>query len=593
MRVRSGFGRLGLEDEKLSSSFDFRIVLRLLEYVRPHKFLAIVSLLAMLVYAATEVAGPWLIKMAIDGVISSDKSRLTLVALLLVSNALLGYVTNYLHLIALSRIGQNLLFGLRTATFDHLQRLSMSYFDRTEAGKNMSRVQNDVQQLQEFLSIFTLAVGDILRLAGFIVAMLLMNWELALITLSVIPLLFIIVIVWQTYAWPSFMRVRRNLAVVNSALQENISGMRVVQSLNRQPENLRNFDDTNRRYVSESLRASRLSSALNPSVEMITAVATALVIIYGGIKVLDDPQAVGVLVAFALYVQRFFDPIRSLTMHYGQLQRAMTSGQRIFEILDMEPQIKDAPGAVELSSLRGEISYENVSFSYSPEIPVLKGINLHIHAGEKVALVGPTGAGKTTLATLLSRLYEVTEGRITVDRLDIRDVARYSLNRRISVVAQEPYLFSGTIKDNIRYCHIELADQDVVAAAKVVGAHDFITRTENAYDSRVEELGVNFSLGQRQLISLARALAPDPSVVILDEATASVDSHTEMLLQQALKEVLKDRTALIIAHRLSTVRSADRIVVIDQGSIVEQGSHKELLGKGGLYSKLYELNKAG
>ena len=593
MRVRSGLGHLGLEDEKLSSGFDYRIALRLLEYVRPHKLLAIVSLLAMILYAATEVAAPWLIKMAIDSVVSSDRSRLTLVALLLVANAFMGYVTNYLHLIALSKIGQNLLLGLRTATFNHLQRLSMSYFDRTEVGKNMSRVQNDVQQLQEFLSIFTLAVGDILRLAGFIVAMLLMDWELALITLSVIPLLFIIVIVWQSYAWPSFMRVRRSLAVVNSALQENISGMRVVQSLNRQPKNLRNFDDTNHRYVSESLRASRLSSALNPSVEMITAIATALVIIYGGIRVLEDPEAVGVLVAFALYVQRFFDPIRSLTMHYGQLQRAMTSGQHIFEILDTEPKIKDAPGAVELSSLRGDISYENVSFSYSPEIPVLRGIDLHIRAGEKVALVGPTGAGKTTLASLLSRLYEVTGGRITLDGLNIRDVARSSLNRRISVVAQEPYLFSGTLKDNIRYCHMELADQDVEAAAKVVGAHDFIMRLENAYDSRVEELGVNFSLGERQLISLARALAPDPSVVILDEATATINSHTEMLLQLALKEVLKDRTALIIAHRLSTVRSADRIVVMDQGGIVEQGSHQELLANGGLYFSLYELNKAG
>jgi len=588
-----GMRHWGPLEESRKGGLDYRVALRLLTYVRPYKLLILVSILAMLLYAATEVASPWLIKRAIDSVISKDSSGLAAASLILVVNGLIGYASNYANLVSLSRIGQHLLFGLRTATFNHLQLLSISYFDRTETGSNMSRVQNDVQQLQEFLSIFTLAVGDILRLVGFMVAMLLIDWQLALITLSVIPLLFLIMLVWQSYAWRSFMRVRRNMAAVNATLQENISGVRVVQSLNRQQGNLETFDTTNQRYLDESLRANRLSSALNPSVELITAIATALVIIYGGIKVLNDPTAVGVLVAFALYVQRFFEPIRSLTMHYGQLQRAMTSGQHIFEILDTEPLIKDAPRATELTATRGEISYENVSFSYSPDVPVLKNINLRVRSGEKVALVGPTGAGKTTLASLLSRLHDVIGGRITVDGMDIREVVRASLNRQVGVVPQEPYLFSGTVRDNIRYCHQDLTDEDIEAAARVVGAHEFISKLENGYDSQVEEMGLNFSPGQRQLISLARALAPGPRIVVLDEATATVDSHTEMLLQQALLEVLRDRTALIIAHRLSTVRTADRIVVMDHGSIVEEGTHRDLLKRDGLYAKLYALNREG
>ena len=580
------------DDAVIGKVYDNRVVMRLLTYLVPYRRDTLITLAAMLVYTAANVGIPLVIMYGINwGINSGDLSRLHIVGLIFFGVTFVHFGANYLQLVTIARVGQGVLYSLRTQLFNHLQSLSPAFFHRTSVGRIMSRSQSDVMQLQETFELLVTTLADLLSLGGIIVAMLLTDWQLALVNVGIIPPLAFVLAYWQRFARHSFMRIRRAIAMVNGEYNQNITGVRVVQSLNRQQENLKHFNGLNQEFLDANLEAARFSGSLQPFVECLTGIGMGVgVVLVGGVLLQRGQIEWGVLIAFALWVQRFFEPIRQLTMQYSQMQRAMAAGVRIFELLDVRPEVQDAPDAVEMPTIRGEIRFEHVSFHYVPGVDVLKDVNLHITPGETVALVGATGAGKSTLATLIHRFADVTQGCITIDGFDIRRVRRQSLVRQMSMVLQEPYLFSGTINENIRYAHTDASDADVVAAAQAVGAHDFIMALKQGYDTTLAERGVNLSVGQRQLLSFARAIVSNPRILILDEATANIDTHTEILIQNALQYLLEGRTSIVIAHRLSTIRNADVIVVLEHGRVVEIGKHAELIKRKGVYARLYALN---
>ncbi len=603
--VRGGRAVDGWDYAELGRVYEPDLVKRLFPFLGPYKVQTIVATIAMLVFAVASYAQPYVMAVATESIVeklrSGTPAELAAVdneilnfGALLVGLATFSFASAALQRLMTGYVGHRILRDLRSQMFEHLNKLSLSFFDREEVGRVMSRVTSDVVTLQELItSGFLNILADIVGLGLIVLFLFLLDPLLAVISLSVIPLLMIFMVWWQTPAAQAFIRVRQGISIVNGSINENVSGVRIVQSLNREDENLRQFERLNRVNLDANMDAVKLQAAVIPMVEFLSTVATAVVLVVIGVRTfagdLGAGEALAYSIGFLLYIQRFFNPVRDIVLQYTMLQRAMAGAHRIFEVLDTEPEIVDPPDAKVLADVEGRIDFNEVDFSYVKNVPVLRKFDLHIEPGETIAFVGHTGAGKTTVTALVNRSYDIEGGSILVDGTDLREIQRASLTRRMSVVLQEPYLFSGTIADNIRYGRLDATDEEIADAARAVGAHDFIERLPDGYHSDLHERGTNLSVGQRQLIAFARAIIAEPRILILDEATANIDTHSERLIQQALRTILRGRTSLVIAHRLSTIRSADRIVVMRDGEIVEIGNHQELIAEDGIYADLYRM----
>ncbi len=578
-------------EEQLDKGYDPKVARGLLRFVKPYVGQMLLALFFMILVTAASVSGPYFVKLAIDdGIVAGNFAALRNIVLAYLVVATVQLVTNYFRVLIMSRVGQHVLYDVRTAMFGHLQKLSLSFYNRYSVGRVITRVINDVGTLREFITWATLAIiRDILGIIGTILAMLALNLRLSLLTLAVLPFMVLATILFRRVARRNYRKVRAAVSWTNSVLAENVNGVRVVQAFSRQSHNFKNFKEyVNRYFLETGLDAARTASLFTPVVDVLGAIATALVVYIGGTAVLGASITAGDLIAFVLYIDRFFEPIRDLSRRFDTLQSTMAGGERILSLLDTPIEVQDAPSACDLPPIQGGVHFEEVSFHYSDDPTlVLNGIDLKVEAGQTVAFVGETGAGKTTIVKLLARFHDPTAGRVLVDGQDLREVTQASLRRQMGIVLQDPFLFNGTVMENILFGRLDATEADVIAAAEAVGAHSFIQNLRDGYQTSVQEGGVLLSVGQRQLISFARALLADPRILILDEATSSVDTQTEQIIQRALTRLLKGRTSFVIAHRLSTITGADRIVVIEGGCIAEQGTHAELLERRGLYYELY------
>ncbi|SDX78455.1 ABC transporter ATP-binding protein [Paenibacillus sp. CF384] len=578
-------------DEDLEEKpFNRAYMKRLFRYVLPYRKVLTIVLIIVLFNMGLSLAEPLLLRYIIDeGILKQDFFVINMIGFTLLGIRVAGWLFGYLHTRFINFTGQRILFDLRQQLFNHLQSLSFRFFDGRPAGKIMSRITNDTNSIGELINggLITL-VMEFTHLIGIVVILLWMDWKLALLSFITLPLLYLVFGQMQSKIEGSWSRSRKTMSAINGNLNETLQGIRVIQAFSRQSENNKRFEKLNTRNKNAFMRAVTLESIVFPSVEMIGMIGTCVVLWFGAQAVMDKELTLGFIMAFINYLWRFWGPLSALSKVYSQVLSAMASAERIFEILDSEPEVKDRANAKAIKPIQGEVIFENVAFRYESDKPdVLKNINLHIKPGQRVALVGPTGAGKSTIVNLLMRFYDATGGRILIDGQEVKDVTLESLRRQMGIVLQDSFIFSGTIEENLRYGNEDASDEALRRAAENVRIDKFVSQYADGYQTQVEERGSKLSVGQRQLLAFGRVLLSDPRILILDEATSSVDTETEQHIQAALQTMLEGRTAFIIAHRLSTIRDADIILVVKDGQIAEQGSHDELMKQSGLYHKLY------
>lgn len=579
------------EDELEEKPFQLDYLRRLFRYVLPYKRTLGIVIGIVLLNMALSLAEPLMLGFMIDkGIMKQNYDFIMWTGIALLSFRLIGWLFGWMHTKLINFTGQRVLFDLRQQLFNHLQTLSFRFFDGRPAGKIMSRITNDTNAIGELINggLIT-TVMEVTHLLGIVVILFWMDWQLALLSFITMPLLYLIVAKLRPKIEGSWSKSRRTMSAINGNVNETIQGIRVVQAFSRQTVNNEKFNGINMNNKKAFMRAIRLESTVWPLVELIGMIGTCIVIWFGAKRVMDDVLTIGFVMAFINYLWRFWGPLSALSKVYSQLLSAMASAERLFEILDTEPEIKNAEKAKELPSIRGEVEFRNVSFRYGPDKPeVLHGINLRVKPGQRIAVVGPTGAGKSTIVNLLMRFYDSTDGQVLIDGHDVKDVTLESLRRQMGIVLQDSFIFSGTIEENLRYGNEDASDEALLEAAKSVRIDQFVKKFPDGYETQVEERGSKLSVGQRQLLAFGRVLLSDPRILILDEATSSVDTETEQHIQSALSRVLEGRTAFIIAHRLSTIRDADMIIVIRDGRITEQGTHDELMKTSGLYANLVQ-----